>query len=199
MKDAFFNKFCSVTSLSTKKELLKGYIKKNSTPDIKNMLKSIPFLSDQHRLITMLQTEQTKGRLIKKLSISRYLLGIKREIKKRAEKVYKRIITKERKGKRFDEILLEKLGPLIRKNETLIINAVIERLFKMPDRHLLKKAYSTFLRDLVVIMSILKAIKDQGINRESVETHIFEQRDQLMKAGIRPLLKQFFFVREEQC
>ncbi|MBN2440898.1 MAG: hypothetical protein JXJ04_06120 [Spirochaetales bacterium] len=194
MKAAFINQFCSASSLSKKKELLRAHIKKNSIPDIKKLLKTIPCLSDQHRLLTMLQAEQVKGRFLKKIPLARFLSGINRDIHKMGEKVYKRIITKERKGKRFDEILLEKLGPLIRKNETIVINAVLKKLLKMPEQYLLKKAYSTFLRDLVIIMDIIKGVKDQGINRESVESNIFEQRDSLMKAGIRPLLKRFFFV-----
>lgn len=194
MKDSFVRQFCSITSLSKKKEVLKQYVQKKPDLSVKEVLKNIPVLSDQYRFITMLHTEQLKNLLLKKISYPKFLALIKREIDKRADKVYRRIITKERKGKRFDEIVLEKLGPLIRKNDTIVLEEVTALLKKMPDKLLLKKAYSTFIRDLGIITGILKKVKDDGITRESVETHIFEQRDHLMKAGIRPLLKRFFYV-----
>jgi len=191
---AFAERFCETTALDYKKDLLADFLTRNPSMKSTKIIDAVPVLSDRKRCIEYIAEYKGKLSLIENLTLSRRLANTNREIDKRAKDIFSRMTAKDRKGRKFDEIVMGNISPLIKHNESQVLQNVLHRINKIKDSSPITDIYASFISDLITAINIVQKIKNNGITEKSLEEVFKQSRSKLLKAGMRTMMQNVFFM-----
>jgi hypothetical protein len=191
---AFAERFCETTALPHKKNLLADFLTRYPTEKSTKIIDAIPLLSDRERIIEYIAEYKGKLSFIENLALSRRLANTKREIDKNAKTIFNRITAKDRQGRKFEEIVMGNIAPLIKNNESLILQKVLRRVDKIKKSSPLTDIYSSFISDLVTAINIVQKIKNNGITEDSIEEVFKQSQSVLLRPGMRTILQNVLFM-----
>jgi len=191
---SFTQRFCQTTALVHKKDLVSDLLSRRPGIKYAKIIDSLPGLTDQKRCIEYIAAYKGKLSLLENLSLSRRLANLNRRLEKQAGAVYAKIIDKNRRGRTFDEIIMGNITPLIRENETSVLDLVLRKIGKLKQAEAASRIYASFIADLISAVHIINTIKDNGITAQSIEEVLVRSGSSLLKAGMRTVLQNVFFM-----
>ncbi|MBN1798886.1 MAG: hypothetical protein JW822_09930 [Spirochaetales bacterium] len=190
----FVERFCETTATTHKKDLLADFLTRNPAMKSTKIIDAVSGLSDRKRCIEYIAACKGKLSIIENLTLSRRLASANREIDKRAKAIFNRMTAKDRKGRKFDEIVMGNISPLIKHNESQVLENVLQRINKLKGGSPITNIYSSFISDLIQALNIVQRIKNNGITEISIEEEFTQSRSKLMKPGMRTILQNVLFM-----
>ncbi|MBN1409238.1 MAG: hypothetical protein JW969_00240 [Spirochaetales bacterium] len=177
------------------KRIYIDYFNKQPNIDIEAYLRTIPVLSDKIQCIFHYENWKKSLGPIESLKIMGLKSKIYKTIVKQGENIFKEIIRKNRNGKTFDDIILEKMVPLFIENDNCVLDELIKHFYKLLESSTpLRKVHSALINDIIRIYHIVQYIKEKDASEESVKDIIRNNIDSF-KGHARFLL--FNILRED--
>ncbi len=193
-QNEFIEEFCKAIPVKTKKMLVNTLIK--SEPEIKivNLLNKLKILTDQKWLLKYYTEINEKSSIFNKISILNKKSRIETKIKKEAQNIYRKATIKNRKGRKFDGLILGGLSPYINNNDQYVVNEVINKLNNISNSSSIKKVYSKFITNLQFSLKIIHSIKNSGISTKNIEYFLNLNEKEILKEGTRTVLLNTFYL-----
>jgi hypothetical protein len=190
----YIHRFERITSLFIKRNIIKELLKDYPRLKINQTIKNIKNLTDKIHFLDFSVQEKGKLSFFENLTLSSLRASLESRIKKRVNSLFKEITTVNRKGKKFEGILMGSLSPLIKENDSAVIEALFQKLASLPDTSPLSKLYQPYIRQLSSCHRIIQNIRDTGITEDNIEKTINKYELEIVKPGMRTLILNLFFL-----
>ncbi|MBN1698581.1 MAG: hypothetical protein JW881_13785 [Spirochaetales bacterium] len=170
---SLIDEYCRETQLHGKKAFITGFFTKNPDINLTDILESIPTLTDKVHCIFFYENWKKNLGPFDYIRLNTLRSKLYKQIIHRGKRIFSEIVKKDRQGKTFDEIILEKLIPLFIRNEYCILDEIMKHFHSLLDSSSpLKKAHAGLIENIIKIFHIIQFIKEQGGTEETIKQTI---------------------------
>ncbi|HEQ71901.1 MAG TPA: hypothetical protein ENN69_05380, partial [Spirochaetia bacterium] len=190
----FASQFQKATTLSHKRHIVDRLFEVH--PDIKPLVPVhvLEGWTDRRAGLELIAAARAPLSFFDRIAFSRQLAAVESGIRKTVRGAVRMILSPERKGRKFPEILFGKLAPFMRRNDQMVAEKILAALHGLSPRHPVKRLYGSLIRNVHKALAIDREVKKEGIREETIRRVVTQHGESLSHRGMREAVQNLFFL-----
>ncbi|MBN1525235.1 MAG: hypothetical protein JW904_12170 [Spirochaetales bacterium] len=190
----FAGEFSHVTAHSQKASLLKAYFDEHPKAKLAAVVDALSSLEDRQICIEEGSKALASLTFFERIGLSGRLAAIDRDISRMAREAARKILSRDRNGKQFPEIVMGNLVPMVKQNEGTALLRTAEQLSGLRDSHPVKRVHAAFIFNCAHSIAIAEKIKSLGVSDETIKSVFNENKKLLSRRSMRKVIQSYLLL-----